>query len=230
MISVARSPTPPPSLEAKSSYSGADVQAALRSDFLGKCYLCERKLSGALQVEHLKPKTGAFQHLEFDWNNLYPSESCNQSRKTWQAAQRIDPDTAYPAGGLLDPTDPTSDPMDRLVQRIAVASLPPIDANELQFEFRARDPADAPAANTASELQAIHSSPKSNGVTLRSEIYARWTRVLHFLYVLLKSRGGDREDAANKLHVLVRRDQEFYAVMRGTLEQFDPTVVADLGL
>lgn len=228
MISVVRTPDPPASLAARRSYASADVHEQLRTDFLGKCYLCERKLSGSLQVEHLKPKTGAFAHLEFEWSNLYPSDSCNQCRKTWSPSDRIDPDTAYPKGGLLDPASGAYDVMERLIQRMV--ALPPVSASELRFEFAPRDASDVEAANSAAELHAIHTSPKPSGITLRSEIHEYWCRVLHHVWRATTTEGAERAEAAAILRVLVRVDQPYYAVVRGTLEELAPGILHELDL
>lgn len=45
MIDVERSALAPASLARGTSCTEQDVREALHRDFLGKCYLCERKLS-----------------------------------------------------------------------------------------------------------------------------------------------------------------------------------------
>ena len=89
MIDIERRSDAPPSLSNQTSYSGEDVQRALREDFLGKCYLCEGILRGDIEVEHRKGRSAG----EFDWWNLFPAHhDCNNRRP------RI-----HPSGGYLEP-------------------------------------------------------------------------------------------------------------------------------
>ncbi|MCB9675501.1 MAG: hypothetical protein H6737_10320 [Alphaproteobacteria bacterium] len=223
MISIKRSPVPPASLSG-GGYDGDDVRAQLESDFLGKCYLCERKLDGNWQIEHFRPQAGRFEHLRTEWTNLFPADSCNQNRKKWPAGERIDATTAFPSDGLLDPSDSECDVEARLVQRMDPR---PVSADDLVFEFSAVDPTDLPARNTAIELSHIHDSDGQNGRTLRIALHGRWILVLHDLLALQRAlnRGENPAEPVKRLRALLRATAPFTALLRGTIRAEYPDLM-----
>lgn len=70
MIRVYKNPVAPPSLPKKLSWNHDDVVAQLREDQHCKCYLCERKLITAFQVDHLQSRHN-FPRLIYEWSNLF---------------------------------------------------------------------------------------------------------------------------------------------------------------
>jgi len=92
VIDVERSTVAPESLARRKSWADEDVLLALRRDFLGKCYLCERELPrGQIEVEHRRPRA-EWEAGRFHWPNLFPAcHYCNGRR----------PKT-YPEAGLRD--------------------------------------------------------------------------------------------------------------------------------
>ncbi len=84
MVKVERTYPAPASLEKEKakrngSYREKDVIDKLKSDFNGKCYICNMGELADIEVEHLNPhKNGANLDLKFDWNNLFLScPHCN---------------------------------------------------------------------------------------------------------------------------------------------------------
>jgi hypothetical protein len=85
MINLTKSQPPPASLAHQKqllsgTYRQQDVYDRLRTDFHGKCYLCEYK-STSINIEHFKPHKGVDRDLEFDWDNLFLAcGHCNLSK------------------------------------------------------------------------------------------------------------------------------------------------------
>lgn len=147
MIDVQRPAEAPASLAEGKRYDGEDVLEALHVTFLGKCYLCETEIEvGTFEVDHRKPRR-QFPHLTHAWANLFPTcnqHRCNQRRK------------AYPEGGLVNPGEGVET---RIVQRITgTVSAYARRAERSEITFRAVDPPDTRAANTAAELDHIHNA------------------------------------------------------------------------
>ena len=95
MVKVSRSATPPPSLEIErekqsGKYSLPDVISQLRTDFHGKCYLCEVDMLD-VNVEHLRPHhNGKYPDRKFDWNNLFPCcPHCNHMKEPPEYEDKI---------------------------------------------------------------------------------------------------------------------------------------------
>jgi len=64
-------------VKADGDYKCGNVLNKIESDFKKKCYICEVKEPGTINVEHFRPHMGD-NNLKFDWNNLYWSCShCN---------------------------------------------------------------------------------------------------------------------------------------------------------
>lgn len=85
MINFTKSQPAPPCLEveknkANGDYKCGDVLNRLSADFHNKCYICEEKAPGSINVEHLVPHQNN-QDLKFDWNNLFWACShCNNTK------------------------------------------------------------------------------------------------------------------------------------------------------
>ena len=52
------------------TYRCEGVLERLKKDFHNKCYLCERKAPGSINIEHLRPHKQNRDRM-FDWNNLF---------------------------------------------------------------------------------------------------------------------------------------------------------------
>lgn len=139
MIRLERSSPAPKSLREQRHYDTPEVRDRLYLDAFGKCYLCERLVDRSdFQIDHRKPKALAqFQKLTFSWSNLFCCcAKCNGLRfRHW------------PEGGLLLPDRLKDDPEQRLKQYLDNNALP---------SFRAKDPLDQAAQNTAHELLKVH--------------------------------------------------------------------------
>lgn len=62
------------------TYNTAQVNAALREMFHGKCYICENKEVTSYQIEHLTAHCGN-KDLMYDWNNLFLAcAHCNNTK------------------------------------------------------------------------------------------------------------------------------------------------------
>lgn len=53
------------------NYRDESVVRVLKQNFYGKCYLCEQKHFGDMNVEHFTPHLGENEALRVEWSNLY---------------------------------------------------------------------------------------------------------------------------------------------------------------
>ena len=80
MIRIYKSLEIPASLARKTSWIGEDVNARLKKDQHGKCYLCERRVITDFQVEHLKSRANN-PEIAYQWSNLlWACSYCNQKK------------------------------------------------------------------------------------------------------------------------------------------------------
>lgn len=203
MITVKRCPESPASL-ATGRYGGPDVVEALLRDFLGKCYLCEAQISRrAMSVDHRKPKA-QFPELTCSWENLFPTcRTCNECRRR-----------NYPTDGLLDPAT------DAIESRLEQTLRPSEPTGDERPQFRATDPADAPAAATARELDHIHNADSIKSDELRDAINERIAQVILELADFKKhstTTGPVRKLFEDRLRELFSRRAPFTALVRGRL-------------
>jgi hypothetical protein len=199
MIDVQRPAEAPPTL-AGGDYSGIDVLEALHATFLGKCYLCESPVDlGTFQVDHRKPRSDErFAHLVYAWSNLFPTcneHECNQRRER-----------KFPDGGLLDPGEGVEV---RLVQRLEGAvSMSLRKAATTDFVFRAVNPADVAAVNTAKELDRIHNATGSRAglkaKALRMTIVGHLLAVVPHVQALDTGRPAPRYTLAESEHIVAQ--------------------------
>ena len=170
MIQVQRRKEPPPSLADQCRPFKEDVRHALNDDFFGKCYLCGGIASDSFDVEHLRPVCD-FPGAEYSWQNLFPAHSrCNERRKRWSKEEREAQHKRWPRGGLLDCS---SDDIDgRLKQEFIT------DATGAHARFQSSLTSDMPAANSANELNSIHSRDCFWGLQISILIGKRYSSVL----------------------------------------------------
>ena len=69
MFEVIRSPQP--SSWSGKNYRDPTIVRQLQKDFYSKCYLCEQKHMGDINVEHFIAHKNDNDELKYDWNNLY---------------------------------------------------------------------------------------------------------------------------------------------------------------
>lgn len=170
-----------------------DVIRTLHTDFLAKCYLCERPLPQSLiRVDHRK-HWNDFEDLRFEWTNLFPAcDHCNGRR----------PNT-YPEQGLLDP-GAGHQLESRLHQRVL-----PGPTGEA-YEFSATQPDDKAAQNTADELARVHAL---SGSTFRARKGAAELRS-----AILDRYRLDVEPCARNVRRLRRLRAKGEAIPQGELE------------
>lgn len=165
-------------------YTNRSVKKRLYADFFGKCYLCEGLLLGSLSVEHLKPKED-FPEDENSWENLFPAhQNCNSQRLKWtdKPYMKNGKPTRWPIEGMLNPR--LHDVEARLQQYID-------DDGALLF---APVSGDAMAANTAQELNHIHSDRDPWGLALQLRVHRQLRRVEKRIRQLLRAEAlGDRK-------------------------------------
>lgn len=203
MIRARRSPESPASL-ASGKYGGRDVVEALLRDFLGKCYLCEVKISAReLSIDHRKHKA-LFPELECSWDNLFPTcRDCNDRRPK-----------KYPAVGLLDPTG------DDVELRLEQTLRPVTPTGDERPHFAAADETDARAVATAHELDHIHNTRSIKAIKLRAAIQERIDEVVAELVEFKRqgvTTGPVRRLFEDRLRELFSRQAPFTALVRGRL-------------
>jgi hypothetical protein len=185
-------------LAERKGYAGQDVLEALYAVFREKCYLCETKVSmGTFQVDHRKPKgDGCFEHLEHDWENLFPvcnMFGCNQRRTR-----------TFPEGGMLSPGD---DVEHRVVQKVEGWVSPSLrKSGDVAFVFRATDPAEVAAVNTAEELDRIHNGTGSSAADKAAALrYAIFEHLVTVSLAVFHYRGLAEEPGADPGTIAERR-------------------------
>jgi len=215
VIDVQRRNNPPPSLAAKKGYDGDDVLLALREDFFEKCYLCEKPITkSTFTVDHRRPKRDKQSppELEFEWTNLFPA--CNEYNCNGRRGNNT-----YPHDGLLSPGEGVEE---RIEQRIVgTVSLNLRSGGECEFRFRANKSDDAPARNTATELDRIHNGTGSTAVgkaeSLRHAIIHHLVTVTEAAMDFLAAQtDGHRE----RLRPLVSRRAPYAALVRSYFAKY----------
>jgi hypothetical protein len=118
---------------------------------------------GTFEVEHRKQKV-EFASETYIWENLFPA--CNEFGCNGRREK------SYPVGGLLNPGEGVESRVVQQIERTVSTSLRA--GGNCDVVFYAVDPADAPATNTAIELDRIHNATGSAAVekamSLRHEI------------------------------------------------------------
>lgn len=80
MIRIYKCLEAPKSLTRLSSWNGEDVNAQLKADQHGKCYLCERRIVTDYQVEHVKCRA-KYPDFCYEWSNLlWACSYCNMKK------------------------------------------------------------------------------------------------------------------------------------------------------
>jgi hypothetical protein len=220
MIDVCRSADPPASLAKGKSHNDQDVLEALFRDFRGKCYLCETQLNhyGSMEVDHRIPVT-VDKSKEFEWTNLYPlcrPFYCNQRRT------RKD----LPHGGWLNPGDGVEVRLLQWIDGDPTPNSPPYAV----IHFKSKNPIDAPAVNTAVELDRIHNATGSDkrenarfrAEALRSAISKYHQEIVDALAELdrISSTDSPRTNTLKaELRTMLGRDAPYFMLMKSYFRQ-----------
>ncbi|MCX4240787.1 HNH endonuclease family protein [Paraliomyxa miuraensis] len=207
MIDVERSRVVPASLARETSWADDDVLEALHRDFLGKCYLCERRLSiGEIQVDHRRP-ISYWPEGAYCWPNLFPCCAfCNGRRSK-----------SYPRASLLSP----GDGIERRIEQVALLDH---TGTTIECRFVAKDLNDDKARATAEELERLHSvhearSPRARHAThdLLDTIHDHYLERVHPLHLKVRrarERGRADTEAAAGLAAVLSRRAPFTMLMR----------------
>ena len=187
------------------SYRSSDLLAAFDTHFYAKCYLTEQRFatSSEMDVDHFEPANENPARM-YDWTNLFPAaHKANMMRP-----RRL------PPGGLLDPC--VDDVETDLLYTLAALGEEP--------DFRARDPANQRAINTADLLQLLHNgragdaSSHQNTAELRRLIERQYKKVLHawghYKDAVLVDDRQDIVQAEAELKSLLSRRASFTMLMR----------------
>jgi hypothetical protein len=167
----------------------------LQEDFRGKCYLCESYVGPHFQVDHRYPKAEHPERIT-DRANLFPACGfCNQHR--WKKAR---------AGGFASPGENVEG---RLEQWL-------FDDGRIRAAFRAKDPSDQDAVNTASELEHLHVGETPKRAALDKAIIDQTLRIRRAQQAWQASKDVKQEHA---LRMLLSRDAPFTALMRAEFHE-----------
>lgn len=201
MFNVTRPADAPESLAERRSYSEEDVLNKLREIFYDKCYLCEIKDPTSINVEHFDAHQGDLDK-KFDWNNLfYVCGRCNNIKLA-----------KY--NKLLDCTDDNVD-----VFR-SIKHLPPHTPYQSKIII---DPmvTDEKTVETADLLDEIFNTDRTinkkiTGKYLRKKVFHKYNRFLELVNEYLDDELPQerKDEALERLQVLMSRKQEFSAFMR----------------
>ncbi|GAB3543792.1 hypothetical protein [Spirosoma fluminis] len=146
-------------------YRSADLFVAFDDCFFKKCYLTEQAFftSWSMDVEHFLPQNER-PDLKYEWTNLYPASHDANMMKP-----RI-----TPAGGYLDPCNPSDDVENGLIYFV--------DFESDSIHFQAADPSNIKAVNTAKLLQKLHNGTTvethRKTVELREAIRKKYIKIL----------------------------------------------------
>lgn len=202
-----------------SGYRSSDLLTAFDEHFYAKCYLTEQKFASSweMDVDHFIPFADDPSRV-FDWNNLLPiAHKANLLR-----------DKRLPAGGLLDPCSATDDVESDIYYTLAVMGEKP--------GFKAKDPANQKAVNTAALLDKVHNGTGSatGGAStreLRYLIEKRYKELLLAWGEYNRARAeNDAQDivqAEAELRILLSRKASFTMLMR-SLPFVRKTILPDL--
>ena len=195
------SPKPKPPV----SYRSSDLLAVFETHFHAKCYLTEQKFASAweMDVDHFEPANQAPSRV-YDWTNLFPAaHKANMMRPR-----------SLPPGGLLDPC--VDDVETNIIYTL-------VDVGEEPC-FRAHDPTNQAALNTAGLLNDLHNGKandtdsRSNTRELRKLIKRQYDKVLlawgHYKDALGDNDPQDIAHAEAELRMLLSRRASFTMLMR----------------
>jgi hypothetical protein len=193
-----------PKPDKPSAYRNSDLLDVFETHFFAKCYLTEEAFNSArvMDVDHFAP-ANQYPTKVFDWDNLFPAS---------HQANMMRPRT-LPPGGLLNPCQDD-------VEADLLYFLDPFGEDP---GFKARDPADVRAVNTADLLYRLHNgtgNAESAERTkhLRVAIRKRFVQVIiaHRDYLQARVDGTPQElaQAEHILRELLSRRKSFTMLMR----------------
>ena len=199
-------PTTTTAPDRPSGYRSSDLLKAFDEHFHAKCYLTEQKFisSWEMDVDHFVPFADDPSRV-FDWNNLLPiAHKANLLR-----------DKRLPLGGLLDPCSATDDVEGAILYTLGGLGREP--------SFKAKDPTNQKAVNTAALLDKVHSGTGStNGTSstleVRHLIEKRYKELLlawgEYNHARAENDEQDIAQAEAELRLLLSRKASFTMLMR----------------
>jgi hypothetical protein len=193
MINIERRKEAPLSLARKKSWRSKDVLKALFTDFKEKCYLTERKFGHYkdLEVDHFVLRNED-DTLHYEWTNLYPGHEKANKRRDKQSR----------LGGYLDPCDSDDD-----VER-DITYVVEIGGKAL---FKASNPNNQKAVNTADQLSRIHQDLKE---AIRLKHHEVVQTVAEWRTAIAIGRTDEAYEKELLLKTLLSRDSQFTTLMR----------------
>ncbi|MGB3600140.1 MAG: hypothetical protein WBA03_07245 [Marinomonas sp.] len=201
MFNVERTEVAPASLAARREYAGEDVLSELRRIFYDKCYLCEIKDPTSINVEHFDAHQGN-EDKKFDWSNLY--YVCGRCNNIKLAKYN----------NLLDCAS-----LDYDVFKL-IKHLPPHTPFQSKIIIKAMDD-DEKTIETEKLLDEIFNTEKTinkkiTGKYLRKKIFQKYNRFLELVNTYFDDElpQNRKDDALERLQVLVSKKQEFSAFIR----------------
>lgn len=196
MFNVIRNEAAPASLENKRKYDELDVLEALNRVFHKKCYICETKEPGDINVEHFKPHLGD-KHKIFDWGNLYLScGRCNNIKLA-----KYDE--------LLDCCDPEVDVLK------AIKHVPPITPYAKKLHIQAQYD-DNKTKLTAELIDRVFNSTHTPNKTisstfLRKKVFQQFNLFLDLqrLYFSETTLDNEKEIALERMKQLIKASSQY---------------------
>ncbi|EOW6560102.1 hypothetical protein ACOZYI_002712 [Cronobacter dublinensis] len=204
MFNVIRTEEAPPSLEKQNRYDGQDVFDKLKEIFHDKCYICETKSPQDVNVEHFEAHMGDVQK-KFNWNNLYFVCSRCNNIKGDRYNNLIDccnkEDDVYRALQLLPPYTPFG-------EKIIVKAR--VDNEKVK--------------TTVELLDKVYNGKTSvnksvSGEFLREKIFENLNLLMDLVrkWHCVTSFPEEKEDALERMKLLIRPDAAYSAFMRDVL-------------
>jgi len=193
MINVTREQPSPPSLAEQKTHRSDDVIAALWTDFRHKCYLTEKVFDSMkeMEVDHFQTRNER-PDLIYTWENLYPIDNKANKKRPKQT----------PPGGYLDPCNSAEDVEQEIIYVVEFGG---------SALFKALNPGNAKAVNTANLLSYLHRDLKPAIKDKHHELVnavAEWHHA--------KSSGDVQGELEKELLLrkLLSRDSHFTMLMR----------------
>ncbi|WP_460372561.1 HNH endonuclease [Pseudomonas sp. Tul1A2] len=213
MFNVSRPTEAPPSLARRTKYDGEDVYEAISTIFHDKCYLCETKEPQDINVEHFRAHLND-EDKKYSWDNLYFACSrCNNIK-----GDRYN--------NLLDCCDPQQN-----VLR-AIKHLPPNTPYAKTVQIISTLNSES-AHSTKDLLEKIYNSEhtvnkKVSGSFLRRKIFDQYNLLLTQInnYYNPIATAVEKNDALERLKILIRRDQPYSAFMAWCILEDDELSLA----
>jgi hypothetical protein len=185
------------------SYRDSDILELFDSDFFAKCYLTEERFGNSwiMDIDHFIPQNER-PDLICEWTNLFPISHC---------ANMLKPNKT-PEGGYLNPCDDQDDVETEIIYDLSNRGGKPA--------FKAKNPNNLKAANTAKLLDRVHNGHDKNTTqvtkNLRHAIHKKFIDILEAIIKWQSTKKNTQEQfhAENKLKRLLSRKSSFCMLCR----------------